>query len=878
MKIKLLIVFLIISPILFSQSISKLQIRNYPAEEYNGFTMNFCVAQDENGLIYVGNSRGLLEYDGNTWRVIELPNNSIVRSIEIDKNGTIYIGGINELGYLELDEFGQKHYVSLSPKLKELNIEPGLIRSIYCLNNDVYFDGATALLWLHDNEFTIINSKVTNGFVANNQLFVMNNKGIQKLKDDSLYSIPFGDFFAKYETNFSIPTSNSKILIGTVKSGLFTYDFSINKTAEQDDVIKKLPTEKDELFRNWEPWCAVELKDGTLAIGTFGGGGVIINWAGKLIKILNIKSGINNQTIMDLFEDTEGNIWLASHEGISKVDIRSKFSFWDKINGLKIRIRRITNYKNQIYITSNDELFMIKNDSIEKVKGANLFSSALMSYRLPYDTTIHKLLINSKDNRLYEIEDGIVKPYKANFFGAANIYQPGKRPNWLYIAKGSGTSLLVFKNNTWKEFKNVGNINIGYASITEENNGDIWLSTNRKGIYRIRYSDSIPENIISDNFNTEYGLKAQNLSVRHINKRIVFCSHKGLLNYDSSKDEFIPDNRFGEMFCDSSRVVYSIEEDSSGKVWISGRYLDKNNKTFTGVAVPEGNGVYKWIDTPFKVLPDMQVYKIFPETSGVFWILGNKGLFRYNGKLTNIYPSYKVLLRKVLIGKDSIINYGKSNYRNATEIDFKYNSISFQYASPTFYNEEETKYQTYLEGYDENWSLWSKDIKTDFTNLSEGNYKFHVKAKNIYGVISEEGIYEFIIAPPWHRTWWARSGYGIIALLILIAIVRWRTANLKQRQKELVNEVRNATKEIREKKEEIEYTMDQLATSNKNLEDKSSELEKFNKKLEDKSQELEKFNSAMLDREMRILELKEEANKLSKASNLELPYPEIEED
>jgi hypothetical protein len=34
----------------------------------------------------------------------------------------------------------------------------------------------------------------------------------------------------------------------------------------------------------------------------------------------------------------------------------------------------------------------------------------------------------------------------------------------------------------------------------------------------------------------------------------------------------------------------------------------------------------------------------------------------------------------------------------------------------------------------------------------------------------------------------------------------------------------------------------------------------------------------MLDREMRILELKEEANKLAKASNLETPYPEIEND
>lgn len=45
--------------------------------------------------------------------------------------------------------------------------------------------------------------------------------------------------------------------------------------------------------------------------------------------------------------------------------------------------------------------------------------------------------------------------------------------------------------------------------------------------------------------------------------------------------------------------------------------------------------------------------------------------------------------------------------------------------------------------------------------------------------------------------------------------------------------------------------------------------------LKERTNELEMFNNAMIDREMRIIELKEEINKLAQTIELEIPYPEI---
>ncbi len=77
--------------------------KNYSPEEYDHSAQNWGIAQAKNGLIYVANNGGVLEYDGVSWRIIGIPEYEPVRSLAIDDSGTIYIGGINKIGYLAPD-------------------------------------------------------------------------------------------------------------------------------------------------------------------------------------------------------------------------------------------------------------------------------------------------------------------------------------------------------------------------------------------------------------------------------------------------------------------------------------------------------------------------------------------------------------------------------------------------------------------------------------------------------------------------------------------------------------------------------------------------------------------------------------------------------
>ena len=95
-------------------------IKNYTPKEYGAHTQNWAIAQDDRGVMYIGNTAGVLEYDGVSWRLISLLGKSrVVFSLAIDENGTIYVGSFNELGYLSPDSTGQLQYISLVNHLPE---------------------------------------------------------------------------------------------------------------------------------------------------------------------------------------------------------------------------------------------------------------------------------------------------------------------------------------------------------------------------------------------------------------------------------------------------------------------------------------------------------------------------------------------------------------------------------------------------------------------------------------------------------------------------------------------------------------------------------------------------------------------------------------
>ena len=88
-------------------------LSNFKPKDYNGGTQNWAIAQDQRGLLYVGNNVGIMQYDGAHWRMIATRNKAVVRSLAVAENGRIYVGSKGEIGYIDPTLPAKQQYVSL---------------------------------------------------------------------------------------------------------------------------------------------------------------------------------------------------------------------------------------------------------------------------------------------------------------------------------------------------------------------------------------------------------------------------------------------------------------------------------------------------------------------------------------------------------------------------------------------------------------------------------------------------------------------------------------------------------------------------------------------------------------------------------------------
>lgn len=186
------------------------------------------------------------------------------------------------------------------------------------------------------------------------------------------------------------------------------------------------------------------------------------------------------------------------------------------------------------------------------------------------------------------------------------------------------------------------------------------------------------------------------------------------------------------------------------------------------------------------------------------------------------------------------------NYPLNLELPYDKNHLTFNFAAIDWHAPHKIQYSYIMEGLNTSWSKPSHEAKADYRNLPYGTYTFKVRAIGESGEWSEPHEYTFTIHPPWWHTWWARIGYGLLALLFVFGTVHWRTAKLKQRQKELETEVKNATKEIREQKDEAEKQKDEAEKQRDEVRKQKKIVEEAHKEITDSIQYAKRIQSAIL--------------------------------
>ncbi|MBN4052122.1 MAG: hypothetical protein COC01_09875 [Bacteroidetes bacterium] len=795
-------------------------IQTYYQDDYHADPDNYAAIKSDDGIMYFANGSGVLEFDGHFWNLIEVPGTT-VRSLAKGIDGTIYIGTVNNFGYLKPDKKGIMRYVSLSDSIKDY----GIITTVwftFSKDSSIVFVMQDKIISYHSwatepqKKFSVVNRDyVSWAYFTNNEVYLMEGDRTSKYQEDTVKHLKeLDDIY--WEIMGIHPYRDNKLLLLTIESGLIEYSPATRvlnkfKTEAEDWCIKNNLYETTFIPLTQEKKDGSEFTDTLYALTSMMGGIIIIDMKGKIILQMDQNNGLGSNNASSVYYDKEsGILWAMTNDGITKIHIRLPFRQFNTAHGIKTNVYSILEQNDQLYIGTDIGLYKYDKNT-RKFENVDGIISQCWEIK-PYEKG---LLVAAGNAGLYYVVNDKVVYQEVTMNALFSFLPSASNTSIAYGATYSG--LVVFKKITG-EFRRIGKVKpldgLDCRYLAEDGK-TVWTESRLHGFYRVELPSYVKdsthlERALVLKYGKEKGLVDENYNgIFTLSDGIYFTTKKGIHTYNRQTDLFEKTEKFHINLNLPENQYPDLIEDIDGNIWFTGSI---------GFSKKMEDGSYKWNSTFLNLLP-RNVITTQPSKDGKIWLGGLKTIYKYDNTISVPINSFSANIRKTILSVNDSLIFGGSNIDSLSIpiLAYNFNSIKFEYAAPCFLQEQTTQYTYMLKGFDKTWSEWSKQTQKEYTNLSEGKYKFIVQAKNVLGTESQKSSYEFEILPPWYRTSWAYLLYVLGFILVLWGGIRLSVSRLRKRKEQLEKIVVNRTKEISQKNETLEEQKEMLSRQNKDI-------------------------------------------------------------
>lgn len=806
----------------FSQSFYP-PVLNYSIKDYgkDRNPENYCVVQDQRGVIYVGHSHGVLEFDGEKWTFIQVGYGSFVRAMDVDETGMVYVGVYGDFGYLQPDSTGQLTFQSLLPKIAEEDQFFSTVWRIFAGSESVYFQTEEALFIYNISteavEVVYPETSFHTSFLINDQIFLREREtGLVKWESGALKPLPGTAAFADYGVFGLHLLEDDSLFIITQELGLYKW---------KDGGMRQLPDENPQPITELGVFGSTRLYDGDFALNTFGNGVLIIDENGRIKHVLDRNIGIRSNVVQDIYQDRDLNLWLALENGIAKVNYHSPMSYFDEKSGLEGNVQAMIRFNGRIFAGTSHGLYAQTSDTVSSRK----FEKLEMIDDQVWDFLIlDQQLIVASAKGIFKMKDG--QNFQLLNSNGANTICYDEKNKRIYTGGPKGIFVYDQAFRIIWEYPNNFSTFLG-AAVDPNDANTVWLGTTRSGVIRLKMEGADQYKV--DSYGDFDGL-LDNLGIPIIyDDSLIFGAKDGLfffvnedIMFEELKDQLTPEERENPAFYKGIFENYTLHDSlfngqillltkGKNRTWYCNEtkigFYDHQTKTFK--------------NRPFWGINFGRINSFYLEEDGVLWIGAAEGLIRYEDNDVKQYESqFYALIRNVRIPRgDTLFNGAFQSdsgvmriHQKTTEIPqilYKNNDIQFFFAAPYFEDEHQPEYRYKLAGSDEYWSDWEGKSEAKYNNLHEGQYTFIVEARNVYGQVSEQASYTFEVLPPWYRTTWAYMLYGLAFILILLIGVRISSQRLKQKNLWLEGVVEERTREISQKNTVLEHQQKEIQDS-----------------------------------------------------------------
>lgn len=726
-------------------------VQHFAKKDYKGGNQNWSMAQDNNGFVYVGNSNGLLQFDGIRWKKYVLPGASIVRVVFADGN-RIYTGSLGDFGYWERDENYNLHYTSISKLMTPKEFGDEEIWWIVKFNNRVFFQSFGSTYAYDGKSVEIVVSNlglILPPFVVNGHLYVQSSdSGLYEIGNGNTTFIPGSELFkGKSIQMMETFSDSSRILIGTEKNGLYIM---------KDNNIEEWKTTANDHLKSYILNRGIKLNNHLFAVGTILGGVFIINEDGQILSQINSESGLSNNTVLSFLLDKKNNLWVGLDNGIDLLKINSPHYSFSDVTGNIGSVYTAVIHDETLYLGTNRGVFYKKfhkdggpaNNYFTLIPGSQGQVWAL--------SVIDSTLFCGHNNSTYVIKNHTLTKISNVSGGYSFLLYPY---NNNYLVQGAYNGLFVYKkeNGGWKYSHSIA----GYDKLSKilafERANVLWVSHPYKGLFRMELSDNLEQVKEIRVFSPE-----AKTYINVLNSKIVFSSDSGFVYYDDIQNSFFELSSVNEALGEYARNAHLLYA-ANDNYWIfkEGECIraEMDEKQVFDVDDDVANNILEYI------IPGHENIYVM-DTSYTFLLLDN-GFTVFNNAWIDMNPEYKpeVLLREINFRK----NDGEklSKYPIDRSIPFSFNHVAVQIAYPEYTLNTDLLYK--LEGYHEQWVRSEREDEIVFQNLPYGVYTLKVKP-DLSSTTKEISI-PIVISPPYYKSTLAQLVYWAIFIMLLIVMI-----------------------------------------------------------------------------------------------------------
>lgn len=801
-KIILLLVFILVKLIGFNQEYKF----NYYGQE-QGLTDLFVytINQAEDGYLMVGTSQGVGFYDGNTFdmKTVEdnLANNQISTSYK-DSKGNIWYGH-NQGGVTKYKD----------NKFEIIHTGEGINSMINGIQEDskgnIWFSTQLFGVFVlnEDNKITFFNEKFSERMIST--LFIDEDDNIFIGADDKTEVYKYVEenntkLLSKTQNIKGIDDYISKIIL--IESGemlVATKTMGLYIIEKKESVFVVTPVK----MSNLEESLLIKdiyISSGRLWISTYGSGvlrTILTNNSCFVSEIYTNQNGLKGENNIEVtFIDREGVLWLGTTgDGLFSKE-NNMFTFYFRNQSKEYEVNYLDVGERTIWVANDNQL-----DCYDKQYGKLKTTYSNKNYNLPNDKITcfdfaddTVLLIGYKNQGFYyrHIKDSIFSKLElSEDHLSQRITSIDVCPKYIWIGTQNGVFSLNRANREITRYSmKDGLSHNSVLNLYVNKDNKVYVGT-KSAYLTVIEDDSLYTKSYQIEGEEDYASISVSKIVEGVGDNIwisslgqgVFCFSGSIIKHYDTR---------GGLY---NNYCYGLALDDKGKIWVShDGGLSSIDLATDKIEVYDSK---YGLNTRF-------IMSAIDFLDNEVWIGTQNGVVKYNSKedvKNNVPPITS--LRKVIIDdenldkivKDTILPFGEH------DLDFYYRGISLK-------NTEGLKYKFILEGYDDDWSEFTKNNVIKYNKVRDGNYTFKVKSYNNDGVEGNMSSISIKIGLPFYKKWWV---YLILLILIIIII----TIIIKYRERQHINYLNKLSEELDLRTSELVEQKEKTEEINKDLTD-----------------------------------------------------------